>query len=313
MVVGHSITEWVSSRAHQLGFLAYHYGNMAPRADELRLITLFRGFSDAELAEVAALFAPVLPTEVLFSVGQPATTFYLLTAGDVTLERPGDDAYALRPPALIGELGALTGLSRTCEARPSKDAVLWCLDAKVLQTFLGDNQELGVRFLVNLLEIVADKVHRDQRRMADMRTNLVRTQKQLKQLRDLVLDSPEASLSAPVHDALDTLIHTNRRANYRVVPPSAMAAMWRLDIGTAKVVELSRTHVTVEWPSGTAPDVGTWVSGVLDLSGSEIPASGKVIRQAGRRATIELDLMIDLYSAALEGYLTRTQLLDVLV
>ena len=32
----------------------------------------------------------------------------------------------------------------------------------------------------------------------------------------------------------------------------------------------------------------------------------------GHKMTIELDLMIDEYAAALEGYLTRAQLLDIL-
>ena len=36
------------------------------------------------------------------------------------------------------------------------------------------------RQLVNLLTVVADKVHRDQNRLGDMRRNLITTQKELK-------------------------------------------------------------------------------------------------------------------------------------
>jgi CRP/FNR family transcriptional regulator, cyclic AMP receptor protein len=172
-----------------------------------------------------------------------------------------------------------------------------------------------VRFLVNLLTVVADKVHRDQGRLADMRGNLMRTQKELKRLRELVLDSAETPISAPVHDTLDKLITHNRRVNYRVEPPAALAASVRFDTGSAAVADVSRTHVTVTLPADgsiAAPAVGSWMSGVANLAGTEIPISGRVHRANGTKLTLELDLMIDEFVAALEGYLTRAQLLDIL-
>jgi CRP/FNR family transcriptional regulator, cyclic AMP receptor protein len=285
---------------------------MPPRIADLRTIPLWKGFSDDDLAEIAALFEPVVTgTAPLFDVGEPARAIYLLTGGEVALDWPGDDHYRLRPPALIGELGALTGLARGSKAVPAPGAEVWRVDAAAVQRFLADNQDLGVRFLVNLLELVADKVQRDQRRLSDMRTNLVRTQKELKRLRDVVLEAPESEVSAPIHDGLDRLITTNRRVNYRVAPPVALASTLRLEAGKAPVAELSRTHVTAVWPK-EPPAPGTWLSGVLDLAGTEIPVSGHVIRRTDHGATFELDLLIDEYAAIFEGYLTRVQLLDIL-
>lgn len=293
------------------------YGpRMGPRLEHLRLITLFRGFADEDLVEIAALFeaATARPDGSLFETGEPAAELYLLGAGEVTLVRPADDTYRLRPPALIGELGGLTGLPRSCRAVVSADAELWRLDAKRLQTYFVDHQELGVRFLANLLEIVADKVHRDQRRIGDMRQNLVRTQKALKQIRELILESPETPISAPIHDSVESLITHNRRVNYRVEPTTGQKAQFRLEAGEGEVIELSRTHLSIEWPSASSlPSAGTWTAGVLDLAGTELPASGKIVRVEGRRVTFELDLFIDEYAATLEGYLTRVQLLDILV
>ncbi len=288
---------------------------MGPRLEHLRLIPLFRGFTDAELGELAALFDTAVPRDdgSLFELGEPATELYLLAAGEVTLVRPADDTYRLRPPALIGELGGLTGLPRSCRAVVSADAEVWRLDAKRLQTHFADNQETGVRFLANLLEIVADKVHRDQRRIGDMRQNLVRTQKALKQIRELILESPETPISAPIHDSVESLITHNRRVNYRVEPPSAHRACLRIDAGEAEVNELSRTHLSIDWPVPTLPTAGEWMAGVLDLADTELPVSGKIVRLDGRRVTFELDLFIDEYAATLEGYLTRVQLLDILV
>jgi CRP/FNR family transcriptional regulator, cyclic AMP receptor protein len=289
------------------------FRRMAPSASELRTIPLFQGFADDELGEIADLFSKVDtdPKTPLFDVQEPATTLFLLTRGEVVLDRPGDDVFRLRPTALIGELGALTGLPRSTRANVVAGSEVWALPAKRIQTFLGQHQELGVRFLVNLLGVVADKVHRDQRRLADMRSNLMRTQKELKRLRELVLETVETPLSAPVHDTLEKLITHNRRVNYRVEPPPALAATVRFDQAVAPVADISRTHVTVHMPADP-PAVGTWHSGVLSLAGSEIPISGRVHRVTDHRMTLELDLMIDEFVAALEGYLTRAQLLDIL-
>ena len=286
---------------------------MGPSVSELRTIPLFQGFADDELRAVGALFAQVEVQDgkPLFDVHEPATTLYIMTAGEVTLDRPGDDTFRLRPPALIGELGALTGLPRSTRATVQPGSTVLSLPAKTLQDHLGEHQELGLRFLVNLLQVVADKVHRDQRRMADMRSNLIGTQKELKRLRELVLETVETPLSAPVHDALDKLITHNRRVNYRVEPPPALAAHVRFDQGTATINDISRTHFTVT-VSFAAPAQGSWLSGVAHLAGTEIPFSGRVHRVSGKKLTIELDLMIDEYAAALEGYLTRAQLLDIL-
>ena len=85
------------------------------------------------------------------------------------------------------------------------------------------------------------------------------------------------------------------------------------DAGVAPALELSRTKVVVEWPAIALPAAGDWMSGVLDLAGTDVPASGKVVAVDGRRVTLELDLFVDEYAHTLEGYLTRVQLLDVLV
>ena len=291
---------------------------MGPSANELRIIPLFHGFGDAELAALGQLFKRETTGDnqhELFEVGEPALELYLLTAGEVVLDRPGDDQFKLHPPALIGELGALTGLPRSTRAMVTGGSTVWSLPAKVIQQFLASNQELGVRFLANLLTVVADKVHRDQSRMADMRRNLISTQKELKRLREVVLESPETPLSAPMHDALDKLITTNRRVNYRVEPPKQLPAHLRLDTGNAPVSDLSRTHIAVhDLRFGeTPPAEGSWLSGVLHLAGTEIPISGRVIRVQGNRMTVQLDLLIDEFASVLEGYLTRAQLLDVLV
>jgi CRP-like cAMP-binding protein len=287
---------------------------MGPSASELRAIPLFRGFDDAALAALGALFSRVIVDEAvpLFDVGEPATTLYLLTAGEVVLERPDDDTFKLAPPALIGELGALATLPRSTRAMVGPDATVWGLSAQKLQAHFANHQDLGVQFLANLLGVVADKVHRDQRRMAGMRQNLMRTQKELKRLRELVLESVETPVSAAVHDSVDRLIAHNRRVNYRVEPPPVLPARARLDALDGEIASISRADMTLRRSKPTAQPQ-QWCSGVLELAGLEIPISGTVTRISDDQVTVTFDLLIDEYAAVLEQYLTRAQLLDVLV
>jgi CRP-like cAMP-binding protein len=285
---------------------------MGPSASDLRTIPLFRGFDDDALAELGGMFTRLVDETVpMFDIGDPSTALYLLTAGEVVLEQPGDDVFRVSPPALLGELGALASLPRSTRATVTPGSTVWLLTAVKLQAYLSSHQERGVQFLIHLLGAVAEKMHRDQTRMTDMRGNLIRTQKELKRLRELVLDTVETPLSAPVHDTLDQLIAKNRRVGYRVEPPPAFAARLRLDGGTAVVASLSRTQFTLKSPA-PLPEGATWCSGVLDLAGSEIPVSGTVVR-GDDRLTVVLDLLIDDHAAILEGYLTRVQLLDILV
>lgn len=250
----------------------------ALRLDLLRTLSLFQDLAQEELADLAARFEPAAVGEggVLFAVGEKATALYVLTRGDVTLNVPGEPPMTLRPPAVIGELGGVVGLSRTASAVVSQGAELWQLQASALATWCGARPALGVLLLNKLLAAAAHKVQRDQSRLADMRANLVATQKALKSLRDLVLEAKETPLSAPVHATLDRLIVNNRRVNYRVAPPQSAPAFLRLDVGRAEVVELSRTHITLAWPDlhATAGE-GEWMSGVANLAGEELESRAR--------------------------------------
>ncbi|RMH42513.1 MAG: cyclic nucleotide-binding domain-containing protein [Deltaproteobacteria bacterium] len=283
--------------------------------EDIRSIPLFRDLDDGELAAVAGLFARVDASagEELFRIGDDANAMYVLTGGEVHLEPDDGEQFVLRPPCVIGELGALSGLKRNSRAVAGDGAQLWSADRGALLDLFAANPQLGVRFEKRLLDICADKIDRDQRRLQDMRGNLIRTQKAMKQMRDLILEAEDTPISGPLHDLLSTLIERNRRVNYRVSPPAAAAAFVRTDDGErAPVEEISRTHLSFR-PAGDAPVPGERFSGVLALAGPEIPISGKVLRIYKGRVDIELDLLIDEYASALEGYLTRVQMLDFLV
>jgi CRP-like cAMP-binding protein len=282
---------------------------------ELRGIPLFRGFSDEQVQRLAELFEPVGANEgeILFAQGEAASAFFILIAGEVSLRQDDREVYLLKPPCLIGELGATTGIPRHCRAVVGPKSVLRRIDSARLHDFCSRHPDIGLALYRVLLGSAAEKIAHDQRRTAEMREHIIVTQKTMKGLRDFILESPDSPISRRVHDALEGQIQQNRRANYRVEPPTALAASLRLDDGrVATVVELSRTHVNFRL-TGALPEQYGEISGVLVLAGPEIPASGRVLRVQGDRVVIVLDLLLDEFAAVLEGYLARVQMFDFLV
>lgn len=282
---------------------------------ELHGIPLFRDFGDEEVQRLAELFEPIGANEgeVLFAQGQAARAFYILLAGEVSLRQDEREVYLLKPPCLIGELGATTGILRHCRAVVGPGTVLRRIDSTRLHDFCSRNPDIGLAFYRGLLSCAADKIAHDQLRGAEMREHIIVTQKAMKGLRDFILESPDSPISRRVHDALEGLIQQNRRANYRVEPPPSLGAQLRLDDGrVASVVELSRTHVNVRL-AGALPAQSSEIAGVLVLAGPEIPVSGSVLRVQGDRIVLVLDLLLDEFAAVLEGYLARVQMFDFLV
>ncbi len=279
--------------------------------EELGRIPLLRGFGDAQLDKFLALCEPAtVDGDVLFEAGAATDAFYLLTSGSVSLMRDGQQTHKLHPVVIIGELAALTGRTRNTTAVVGDGYEVWQIRVSALKQLFDDDKELGLAFHRNLLDVVTDKIHRDQIRLHDMRTNIIATQKDMKRMREFLLESDDTEVSSPVHEVLDENIRRNRRVNYRVEPPAALASSMRLGENEAKVVQISRTNVTVKGHGGND---GDRISGVLCLSGPEIPVSGKITSTADEQTEIELDLLLDEYAAQLEGYLTRIQMLDLLV
>ena len=144
-----------------------------------------------------------------------------------------------------------------------------------------------------------------------MRTNLVRTQKKMKEIREIVLSGPDTSISQPVCEALDELIEHNRRAHYRVRPTKEHPASVRLDGRVVPVVELSDGYLKLDPSAGLA--VGAEATAVLSIPQGEMAISGRVRRVGRDGVVLQLDLLIDDYQSLLLGYLTQLQLLDFVV
>jgi CRP/FNR family transcriptional regulator, cyclic AMP receptor protein len=284
--------------------------------NDLRTLPLFKGISETHLTELVAAFRPVTKKAgtVLFTPGDIATTFDLLTKGEVLIEEEGAVRFELREVAPLGELGAFTGIPRSTKATATTDVDLLSIPVGDLLGFFDRHGDVGFAFTKNLLGMVSDKLRRDRRLLGEMRTNIIRTQKAMKQMRDIVLENPETEMSKPIFETLDTLIDNNRRANYRVSPTEAFPAQVRLDDGRAvPVMEVSEGYIKLEGTTkALLGDAKEW-TGVFVTPKGEILVSGTVLREGEGGVVMKLDPMIDDYKKQLDDYVTRVQLLDYVV
>lgn len=280
---------------------------------DLRKIPLFQNITDNHLAELMSAFerAHLRTGEVLFESGSKPEHLLLLVSGEVVLKEGNTARFVLAPVAPIGELGAVTGTKRNTTAVTTKPSEVWRIGTGALMDFFEKHGDVAFPFHNNLLRIVADKVRRDTRLLDEIRGNIIRTQKTMKRLRDVVLEAEETPISKTLLETLEDTIEQNRRSHYLVEPMYGLATRARLDSGeTVDVLEMSDSVVRLD----RAPaESGKHVSFVLVLPDAEFPVSGKITTGQGKGAIVELDLLIDEYASKLQQHLTRIQMLDFVV
>lgn len=301
---------------------------MAVSPSDLHTIPLFHGITDEHLGELVGAFERLSfgAGEVLFEAGSAPTHLYLLVRGEVALREPGpaggdpqtpgaagEPRFRLSPVAPIGELGAVTGIRRSTTAVTTQPSEVLRISVAALTQFFERHGDVAFPFYHNLLSIVAEKVRRDGKRLEEMRGNLIRTQKAMKKLLDLVLESEETPLSKSIAETLEDLIEHNRRSHYLVEPTRTLTSAVRLDGGASvPVLELSDGLLRIGKPA-TAPAKGAHWSGVLVTPGGEVAISGTVEAVEENGVIVRLDLLIDAYATVLRDYLTRVQMLDFVV
>lgn len=287
---------------------------MTIRPADLHAIPLFEGITETHLAELLEAMERVTlaPGTVLFEAGTEPHHFFLLVRGEVSLEQEGNIRFRLTPVAPIGELGALTGLYRNTRAVATSESEILRIGVVALMRFFEAHGDVAFPFYNNLLKIVAAKMHRDATRLEEMRRNIIRTQKAMKELRDRVLEAQETPISKRVCDTLEPLIEKNRRGHYMVTPAYALSSSVRLDDGRLLPVSaMSEGFIKVVNLPDAAPNRD--VSFVLVAPNAEIPLSGKVAQVDDEGVLVELDMLIDEYAKKLQEHLTRVQMLDFVV
>ena len=282
----------------------------------LRTLPLFQGIPEARLEQLVGAFRSVSHEAgtKLFEAGDTATHFELLAKGEVCLEESPTTKFDLRAFSPLGELGALTGIPRSTTATATTDAEVLTVPVGDLLGFFDANADIGLAFYKNLLAVVSDKVRRDRRRLGEMRANIIRTQKSMKQMRETVLAAQETEISKSLFESLDHLIDNNRRANYRVSPTAGFPAHVKLENGhLAAVLDVSEGYLKVQGKTSDLTADPTYWAGVLVMPSSEILVSGTVVREGEGGVVVKLDALVDEFKAKLDDYTVRLQLLDFVV
>jgi CRP-like cAMP-binding protein len=275
-------------------------------------------FSDLDEGDVETLLSvferqEMKKGETLFKAGAPAEALYLLMSGTVSLRRDGEEVLLAQSPVPLGELGALTGEDRNLSAVANSDIVVLMAPTTALQNLFETNGRLGYQFQTNLLRVAARKIARDRKRLAEMRQNIVSTQKAMKTMRDALLQSEDTPLHALFYEEVDALIEQNRRIHYLVEPSLLVPTAIQLESGEVRRVKA----ISSEWVHFADPpktlEKGKDTIAILLLDGEPLPVTGNVERLSPEEGTIFLDELVTPLLEQLTKHLTRAQMLDVVL
>lgn len=108
---------------------------------------LFSALSTAQQERIAAYLQPRSLTagERLFSIGEEASSLYIIRTGWIRLASPGGDVLAsLGPGSIFGETDLFRGQRRSSSAVAASAAELWTLDGRDLADAIIDDPDLGI-------------------------------------------------------------------------------------------------------------------------------------------------------------------------
>ncbi len=108
---------------------------------------LFSALSTTQQERIAACLQPrsLAAGERLFSIGEEASSLYIIRTGWIRLATPGGDVLAsLGPGSVFGETDLFRGQRRSSSAVAASAAELWTLDGRDLSEAIIDDPNLGI-------------------------------------------------------------------------------------------------------------------------------------------------------------------------
>jgi CRP-like cAMP-binding protein len=301
-------------RGDALWRLLRHYGgSMNP---DFRMVPLFADLDDAQLEIlIGATQRRKLPAgHVLFEKGAVADCWFLLVEGAISVRDEDGERFLVRATATVGELSVFTEEERRLSAVVVEPSVVLFLPRADLQKLLEQNGALAFGLMRGLLRLTGRKIGRDQRRLREMRENIVSTQKAMKRMQEFLLEGEDNPLHAALFEELDALVEQNKRWHYLVEPSRLVPTEVRLDGGpTLRVGAISNEWLHFEKPANVTLTAGQDFSCVLLLDGAELPVSGTIERVSESEVVVFLDEMIPEYDRKLADHLARAQMLDIVL
>jgi len=161
-------------RASLVGEIPTEQDNLLQRATELRLMGLFRHFTDDQLIALARVVEPMTTTdgEMVFEEGQEGTDIFLVREGrvHVTKQTPiGTQVLTtFGAGTLFGEISHIDGLERSATSLGVGAGSLYRITAGKLETAIRADRDLGVSLLWSFWQTLAEKVRASNSQMAEL-------------------------------------------------------------------------------------------------------------------------------------------------
>ncbi|HEY5961418.1 MAG TPA: cyclic nucleotide-binding domain-containing protein [Polyangiaceae bacterium] len=283
---------------------------------DFRSMPLFNDLSDQQLELFASSTQRrrLQPGHVLFEKGSVADCLFLLIEGAISVRDEDGERFLVRAVTPVGEMSVFTNEERRLTAVVTEPSEVIFLPRTELQALLERHGELAFGLMRGLLRLAGRKIGRDQRRLREMRENIVTTQKAMKRMQEFLLEGEDNPLHAALFEELDALVEQNKRWHYLVEPSRLVRTQVRVDSN----VELRVSAISNEWlhlepnPAVEFAAGKDW-SGVLLLEDRELPISGTVERANANEVVVFLDELIPDYEKQLADHLARAQMLDVVL
>jgi CRP/FNR family transcriptional regulator, cyclic AMP receptor protein len=283
---------------------------------DFRSVPLFNDLNDEQLDLLlrATQRRRLSPGHVLFEKGSIPDCWFLLTEGAISVRDADGERFLVRAVTPVGELSVFTNEERRLTAVVTEPSEVMFLPRPELQKLLESDGELAFGLMRGLLRLAGRKIGRDQRRLREMRENIVTTQKAMKRMQEFLLEGEDNPLHAALFEELDALVEQNKRWHYLVEPSRLVRTQVRLDSNLeVRVLALSNEWLHLESSPAFEFTVGHDWSGVLLLEDRELPISGTIESVTSNAVVIFLDELIPEYERQLSDHLARAQMLDVVL
>ncbi|HMA94911.1 MAG TPA: cyclic nucleotide-binding domain-containing protein [Polyangiaceae bacterium] len=284
--------------------------------NDFRSVPLFNDLSDEQLEKFLSKTQRrrLQPGHILFEKGSVPDCWFLLTEGAVSVRDEDGERFLVHAVTPVGELSVFTNEERRLTAVVTEPSEVMFLARPELQKLLESDGQLAFGLMRGLLRLAGRKIGRDQRRLREMRANIVTTQKAMKRMQEFLLEGEDNPLHAALFEELDALVEQNKRWHYLVEPSRLVSTQVRVDSKLElRVIALSNEWLHLQPAPGVEFVQGKDWSGVLLLENRELPVSGTVEKVTDSEVVIFLDELIPEYAQQLSGHLARAQMLDVVL
>lgn len=140
---------------------------MKKNSEALKDLSLFSGFSDCGLREFHKTFRRISfkAGETVFKEGAEGSTFFVITDGEISIEKKLDKAgkrykklAAMKKGDFFGEMAVLEDRPRYAQARAVTDAELFELERSSLLEFIKKCPEEGSGMLIEIILVILKRL-----------------------------------------------------------------------------------------------------------------------------------------------------------